>query len=101
MQPTLHDMTSVGFKRYSYAFQSQWEVISGGDVGLKDALNGMRGQNVQLDEPSIGPRDKLPSALQCSFFHPSLCWADMLFQSDLLHHLLVSEDLRRPVRAPS
>ena len=45
MQPSVRDMSSVGFGS-SFAFQSRWEVISDGDVGLKVACNGMRGPYV-------------------------------------------------------
>ena len=67
MLPSVRDMTSVGFRRSSFAFRSQWELISDGDVGLKVAYNGMRGPYVYLEEPYVGPRHKLPSALQWSF----------------------------------
>ena len=68
-------MTSVGFRRSSFAFQSQWEVISDRDVGLNVAYNGMRGPYVRLEEPSNAtplPSRQTSVSFTMLFFYPSL-----------------------------
>ena len=73
MLPSVCDMTSVGFRRSSFAFRSQWELISDGDVGLKVAYNGMRGPYVHFEEPSVGPPKQTSISFTMSFFDPSSC----------------------------
>ena len=72
MLPSVRDMASVGFRRSSFAFQSQWEPISDGDVGLKVAYNGMRGPYVHLEEPFVGPPKQTSVSFTMRFFYPSL-----------------------------
>ena len=55
MLPSVHDMTSVGFRTSSFAFLSQWDVISDGDFGLRVADINMRRPYAHLEEPSVGP----------------------------------------------
>ena len=72
MLPFVRDMASVGFRRSSFAFQSQWEPISDGDVGLKVAYNGMRGPYVHLEEPFVGPPETNFRQLYNALFLPEL-----------------------------
>ena len=55
MLPAVCDMTSVGFRRSSFAFLKGWEVISDGDAALGVAYLGMERSYVRLEEPSVGP----------------------------------------------
>ena len=72
MLPSVRDMTSVGFRRSSFAFRSQWELISDGDVGLKVAYNGMRGPYVHLEEPPCRPPETNLHQFYNALFRPEL-----------------------------
>ena len=72
MLPSVRDMTSVGFRRSSFAFRSQWDLISDGDVGLKVDYNGMRRSYVHLKGPSFGPPRQTSVSFTMRFFYPSL-----------------------------
>ena len=73
MLPFVRDMSSIGFRKSSFAYQSRWEVISYGDVGLKVAYNGMRGSYVHMEEPYVGPPRQTSVSLTMLFFYPRLC----------------------------
>ena len=92
MLPSVRDVTSVGFRRSSFAFLSRWEVISDREVGLRVAYIDMRRPYASLEESSIGLMRQTSVSFTMPFFYPSLCQVDMLFQSDSLHHLFVSEE---------
>ena len=66
MLPSICDMTSVGFRRSSFAVLKGWEVIS--DLGVAYIGNGMRRPYVSLEEPSVGPLGQTSVSLTMSFF---------------------------------